>query len=69
MGSAPDGWRGSGAPRRPERLMPLTFLTDDKQDRPLGGAGGEPRQDPSGVSIGNFGSLRTLDHAFSCMIS
>jgi len=43
------------APRRPERLMPPIFLTDYKQDRPLGGAGGEPRQGPSGDSIGNFG--------------
>jgi hypothetical protein len=52
--TTPDGWRGSGAPRRPERLMPLTFClgisTIDRE-----GAGGEPRQDPSGVSIGNFG--------------
>jgi len=31
-------------------------LTDDKQDGPLGGAGGEPRQDPSGDSIGKFGA-------------
>jgi hypothetical protein len=23
--TTPDGWRGSGAPRRPERLMLLTF--------------------------------------------
>jgi len=50
-----------GAPRRPERLMPPIFLTDNEQDRPLGGAGGEPRQDPSGASIGNFGPSPTID--------
>ncbi|MGQ9672858.1 MAG: LPS assembly lipoprotein LptE [Candidatus Aminicenantales bacterium] len=53
--SAPEGWRGSGDPRCLERLMAPIFLMDNKQDEPRGGAGGEPRQDPSGGSIGNFG--------------
>ncbi|MGQ9673559.1 MAG: hypothetical protein ACUVV5_10555, partial [Candidatus Aminicenantales bacterium] len=51
--SAPEGWRGSGAPRCPERLRPPIFLIDNKQDEPRGGTGGELPQDPSGGSIGN----------------
>jgi hypothetical protein len=35
----PDGWRGSGAPRRPERLMPLILLPKNQQDRPRGAPG------------------------------
>ncbi len=50
----PDGWRGSRAPRRPERLVPRIFLLDYKQNKPRRGTGGEPRQDPSGISIGKF---------------
>ncbi len=44
-----------GAPRRPERLRLMFYLLDNQQDSRRGGAGGEPRQDPSGDSIGNPG--------------
>jgi len=57
----PDGWRGSGAPRRPERLVPIIFLLEDKQAGTRRGAGGEPRQDPSGISVGKFGDDTLLD--------
>lgn len=45
---------GSVLARRPERLMPPVFLTDDKHDSPRGTDRDEPRQDPSGGPIGSF---------------
>jgi hypothetical protein len=43
--------------------MPPFFLTDNNQDSPRGGAGGEPQQDPSGDFIGNSGIKLVFDKA------